>query len=68
MTGPEEDRERDHALHAAHALGLTLDPAHLDGVAANLRLLQSHAARILAIPLTPETEPAPVFRAGAERS
>jgi len=68
MSGPEKDRERVHALHAAHALGLTLDPDHLDGVVANLRLLQSHAERILAIPLTPETEPAPIFRAGAERS
>jgi hypothetical protein len=49
------------AEQAARFLALPLDPAHLPGIAANLALLQSHAARILALDLPSETEPAPVF-------
>ncbi len=49
------------AEQAALFLGLPLDPAHLDGVAANLLLLGQHAARVMAQALPPDAEPAPVF-------
>ena len=49
------------AKQAAGFLGLPLDPAHLDGVAANLLLLGQHAALVMAHPVPPDTEPAPVF-------
>lgn len=55
------ENDRLLAEQAARFLGLPLDPAHVPGVAANLVLLQSHAARILALDLPSETEPAPVF-------
>ena len=49
------------AREAARFLGLRLDPAHLDGVPANLLLLCRHAALVMAHPLPPDAEPAPVF-------
>ncbi len=48
-------------MQAACFLGLPLDPAHLDGIAANLLLLGQHAARVMAQALPPDTGPAPVF-------
>lgn len=55
------DPETALAEQAAHFLGLTLDPAHLPGVAANLALLQQHAACIAGVSLSPDLDPAPVF-------
>jgi hypothetical protein len=55
------DAYRAQAEQAAAFLGLALDPAHLDGVAANLDLLARHAARVMSLPLAHDTEPAPVF-------
>lgn len=52
---------REHARHAAAFLDLPLDPAHLDGIAANLDLLHRHVARVMALELPAGTEPAPVF-------
>ena len=52
---------RAFALSAAALLELRIDPALLDGVAANLALLAEHAARVMAFPLPPEAEAAPVF-------
>lgn len=49
------------AEQAARFLGLRLAPGHLDGVAANLALLERHAALLMALALPPDTEPAPVF-------
>jgi hypothetical protein len=53
------------ALVAAsgQALGLPLDPAWLEAVAFNLRLILRHAALVDEFPLPDEAEPAPVFRA-----
>jgi hypothetical protein len=47
----------------ARALGLTLDPAWLDSVAFNLRLILRHAALVDEFPLADDTEPAPIFHA-----
>ncbi len=52
---------RTLALSAAALLELRIDPALLDGVAANLVLLARHASRVMAFPLPPEAEAAPVF-------
>lgn len=48
----------------ARLIGLPLDPAHLPGVAANLRLAAAMAKLVESLPLAPADEPAPVFRAG----
>ncbi len=56
------DPEQALAESAAVFLDLPLDPAHLPGVRANLALLRSHAARLDALDLPPELDPAPVFR------
>ena len=60
---PDFDAEA-YARQAAALLGLPLDPRHLPGVAANLRLAARMAAVVEAMPLTPADEPAPVFVAG----
>ncbi len=57
----EAGEARALALSAAALLQLRIDPALLDGVAANLALLAGHAARVTALPLPPEAEAAPVF-------
>ncbi len=54
------DRRPQIELSAA-LLDLPLDPAWLDGIAASLDLLAGHAALVMAVPLPPEVEPAPVF-------
>jgi len=46
----------------AVATGLPLDPAHRAGVAANFGRLLAQADLVMAVPLPPETEPAPIFR------
>ncbi len=55
------DRFRVQAELSAVLLDLPLDPAWLDGIAASLALLAGHAALLMATPLPPEVEPAPVF-------
>jgi len=44
------------------AMALPLDPAHRTGVTANLRRLLDQADIVMAAPVPPETEPAPIFR------
>jgi hypothetical protein len=44
-------------------LALPIDPAWHAGVKFNLKLLYEHAARVEALVLPDEIEPAPVFRA-----
>jgi hypothetical protein len=48
---------------SAQALGLTIDPAWRDSVKFNLRLVLDHAARVEALPLPDDAEPASVFHA-----
>lgn len=55
-----------YARAAAALVGLPLDPRHLPGVAANLRIAARMAAMVEAMPLGPADEPAPVFLAGRE--
>ena len=57
MTG----RFRSQDGLCAASLELPLDPAWLDGIAASLDLLAGHAAVVMAVPLRPDIEPAPVF-------
>ncbi|MGI4745288.1 MAG: DUF4089 domain-containing protein [Janthinobacterium lividum] len=61
MTDPEPAGRIAQAIQAARFLGIPLDPAHLDRVAANLELLESHASRVMALVLPHDIEPAPVF-------
>lgn len=61
MTDPKPADRSAQAIQAARFLGISLDPAHLDGIAANLALLESHAARVMALVLPYDIEPAPVF-------
>lgn len=63
MTPPDALAEAD-ILALARLLGLPLDPQHLPGVAANLRLAGGMARLLESLPLAPSDEPAPVFRAG----
>jgi hypothetical protein len=46
------------------AAGITLpiNSAHREGVATNLRRLLAQAEIVMAVPLPPGTEPAPIFR------
>ncbi len=55
------EESRRFALEAAAMLGVRIEPSLLDGVAANLDLLRSHAARVMAFGLAPDVEIAPVF-------
>lgn len=55
-----------YAKAAAGAVGLPLDPRHLPGVAANIRLAARMAAIVEGMPLSPADEAAPVFVAGRE--
>ena len=55
-----------YASAAAAAVGLPLDPRHLPGVAANLKLAARMAAVVEGMPLSPADEAAPVFVAGRE--
>ncbi len=63
MTTPDFDAEA-HAAGAAALIGLPLDPAHLPGVAMNLRVAARMAALLEEMPLGLADEPAPVFVAG----
>jgi hypothetical protein len=60
---PDFDAEA-YAKTVAAAVGLPLDPAHLPGVAMNLRLAARMAAMVGSLPLSPAEEAAPVFVAG----
>jgi hypothetical protein len=51
----------DQLAELACAAGLEIDPAHAPGVLRNLEILQGQAALLLAAPLDPLIEPAPVF-------
>ncbi len=59
----EETDPRKLALAAAAFLDLRIEPALLDGVAANLALLQRHAAGVMDFALPAEEQIACVFRA-----
>jgi len=50
---------------AAAALDLNLQPAHRPGVLENFARLAQLAALVNEFPLTPEDEPAPLWRPGA---
>jgi hypothetical protein len=54
----EEDVER-----LAYVAGLSIDPAHLPGVLANMRILLAQAAHLMTPPIAPEIEPATAYRA-----
>jgi hypothetical protein len=55
-----------YAKAAAAAVGLPLDPRHLPGVVANIRLAARMAALVEGMPVSPTDEAAPVFVAGRE--
>lgn len=55
-----------YAKAAAAAVGLPLDPRHLPGVTANLRLAARMAALVEGLALGTADEAAPVFVAGRE--
>lgn len=55
-----------YARGTAALVGLALDPRHLPGITANLRLAARMAAAVEGLPLTPADEPAPVFVAGRD--
>ncbi|MGV7029487.1 DUF4089 domain-containing protein [Methylobacterium symbioticum] len=67
MPNPEAPTtEPDLAAYAAAAapvLGLTLDPAWIAPVVANLRVLRAAADLVAGFPLPDEAEAAPVFEA-----
>ncbi len=48
---------------SAQALGLTIEPAWRDSVRFHLRLVLDHAARVDALDLPDDAEPAPLFHA-----
>jgi hypothetical protein len=60
MTGTRTTEETLAVL--ANLAGLKIDPAHLPGVLRNLDILHDQAALLLAQPLDPLVEPAPVYR------
>jgi hypothetical protein len=60
MTGARTTEETLAVL--ANLAGLKIDPAHLPGVLRNLDILYDQAALLLAQPLDPLVEPAPVYR------
>ena len=45
----------------ALAVDLVIDPRHKHGVALNMERLLEQARLVMEVPLTDETEPAPVF-------
>jgi hypothetical protein len=53
-----------YAKAAAAAVGLPLDPRHLPGVVANLKLAARMAAMVEGMTVAPTDEAAPVFVAG----
>ena len=57
---PEEIEQYVDA--AAVALELNLKPAHRPGVIENFTRLAQMAAAVNAVPLTPEDEPAPLWK------
>jgi hypothetical protein len=55
-----------YAGAAAAAVGLPLDPRHLPGIVANLKLAARMAAVVEGMKIGPAEEAAPVFVAGRE--
>jgi hypothetical protein len=53
----------DLIVAAAHALGLTVDPAWTPAVRANLQVIFAQAALVTAFDLPDDAEPAPIFKA-----
>jgi hypothetical protein len=68
MNTPDNDPfdAEAYAREVAKAIGLPLHPAHLPGIAMNLRLAARMAAIVEGMPLTPADEAAPVFVAGRD--
>lgn len=52
----------EDVLALAQVAGLSIDPAHLPVVASNLAILCEQAEILAAASVTPQVEPAPVFR------
>ncbi|HEV7264246.1 MAG TPA: DUF4089 domain-containing protein [Falsiroseomonas sp.] len=67
MSDPAPFDAEAYARTAAALVGLPLDPRHLPGVAANLRIAARMAAAFEGMPLGPMEEPAPVFVAAPGR-
>lgn len=67
MTDPAAFDAEAYARAAAALVGLELDPRHLPGVAANLRVAARMAALLEGMELGPAEEPAPVFVAAPAR-
>lgn len=57
----DEERARYVALTAS-AIGLPISAESLPGVLANTRIIEEHAARVMACPLPPETPIAESFQ------
>lgn len=55
--------EREDVEGLARVAGLNIDPSHLPGVVANMRILLAQAALLMSPPVEPEVEPAPAYRA-----
>jgi hypothetical protein len=61
---PLDDAGAEAIIDAmAPLLGLSIEPAWRDAVAANLKVVANSARLVLEFPLEDELEPAPVFRA-----
>lgn len=52
----------DEFARLADSLGAPVRPEHLEDAERAWRMMQPHRARVMASPLIPEDEPAPVFR------
>jgi len=52
----------DQVVKLAEVAGLTIDPAHMPGVARNLDILLAQAAVLAQAPVGQMVEPAPVYR------
>jgi len=50
-----------HVDAASRLIGLAIDPAHRPGVATCMVLIRRMATLVMALPLDPVDEPAPVF-------
>ncbi len=61
MTGRMRVTE-DHVRHLAELAGIGIAPGHMPGVIANLETLWAQAELLVAKPLDPLIEPAPVYR------
>ena len=62
MTEVDDETLELYVAAAAKALGLSVDPAWMPAIRANLRATLNHAAIVSGFDLSDEAEPAPVFR------